>query len=89
MRDNLIIHYDEFDDDDLCCDMLGGLYEGFNDVERRGLIAWSDPWCPAGWEVTEGFVAKWAFLLRGCGELMEATNRWRARRGEDPLVVEL
>lgn len=89
MRDNLIKNYGRFDDDDLCCDMLGGLYEGFNDVERRGMIAWSDPWTPDGWEVTEGFARKWGYLLKGCGQLMLSTNRWRARRGEEPLIFEI
>ncbi|CAK7200945.1 hypothetical protein SEUCBS139899_003645 [Sporothrix eucalyptigena] len=88
MRDNLIRTYGQWDPDDLCCDLLGGLYEGFNDVERRGMIVWSDPWRPEGWEVTAGFARKWGFLLRGCGELLAATDRWRAERGEEPLVVE-
>lgn len=89
MRDNLIKNYGRFDDDDLCCDMLGGLYEGFNDVERRGMIAWSDPWSPDGWEVTEGFARKWGFLLKGCTQLRSSTNRWRAQRGEEPLIFEI
>ena len=88
MRDNLIRNYGRFDEDDLCCDMLGGLYEGFNDVERRGMIAWNDPWCPDGWEVTEGFARKWGYLLKGCSQLILSTNRWRAQRGEEPLIFE-
>lgn len=89
MRDNLIKNHERFDHDDLCCDMLGGLYEGFNDVERRGMIAWSDPWSPDGWEVSEGFARKWKYLLKGCSQLMLSTNRWRARRGEEPLTFEV
>jgi hypothetical protein len=69
--------------------MVGGLYEGFNDLELRGIMVWSDPWHPDGWEVTEGFARKWGFLLKGCGELIEASNRWRAMRHEDRLVVEI
>jgi hypothetical protein len=34
-------------------------------------------------------VRKWGFLLRGCGEIIEVTNRWRAVRDEEPLVVEV
>jgi hypothetical protein len=89
MRDNLILNSGKFDEDDLCCDLIGGLYEGFDEVDRRGLIAWSDPWSPDGWEITEGFAKKWKFLLTGCAELLASTNRWRARRGEDPLLVEI
>jgi hypothetical protein len=48
-----------------------------------------DPWDISGWEVTEGFVRKWGFLLRGYGELLDGTNKWSAKRGEEPLVLEL
>lgn len=89
MRDNLIRNHGRFDEDDFCCDLSGGLYEGFDDIERRGMIAWSDPWSPDGWEVTEGFARKWGFLLKGCTQLALATNRWRAARGEEPLVFEI
>ena len=59
-------------------------------LEAR-LIVWKDPWDPSGWEVTEGFLRKWGFLLQGDGEddMERATNRWRALRGEDPIVWEL
>ena len=89
MRDNLITYQDELDTDDLCCDVVGGLYEGYNDLEKRGLLVWSDPWTPDGWEVTEGFVGKWGFLLKGCDDLLHATNRWRTMRGEDRLIFEV
>jgi len=88
MRDNLILNDGKFDEDDLCCDLVGGLYEGFNDVESRGIMVWGEPWSADGWEVSEGFAKKWGFLLKGCGDLIEATNRWRQRRGESRLVVE-
>ncbi len=89
LRNNLIRQQGTFDPDDLCCDLVGGLYEGFDEVETRGIFAWSDPWLADGWEVSEGFARKWGFLLRGCTELMEATNRWRDIRGEDRLVFEV
>lgn len=64
---------------------------GGNDVDEARLIVWKDPWDPRGWEVTEGFLKKWGFLLRGDGEddMVKATNRWRALRGEDPIVWEI
>jgi hypothetical protein len=89
MRDNLILNSGKFDVDDLCCDLVGGLYEGFNDVEGRGIMVWGEPWSQDGWEVSEGFVRKWGFLLKGCRELIEATNRWRESRGEERLVVDI
>jgi hypothetical protein len=88
MRDNCIRWADTIDEDDICSDFIGGLYEGNADSDTKGWIVWKDPWDISGWEVTEGFVKKWGRLLRGCQDIIEASNRWRAIRGEDPLVVE-
>jgi hypothetical protein len=54
-----------------------------------GIVSWSDPWEISGWEFTEKWVSKWAFLLQGCPDVVNAANKWRALRGEDPLVVEV
>ncbi|KAM0246202.1 hypothetical protein ACHAQJ_010303 [Trichoderma viride] len=54
-----------------------------------GILSWSDPWDISGWEFTEKFVSKWAFLLQGCPDVVNAANSWRIVRGEDPLVVEI
>jgi hypothetical protein len=89
MRDNLILNSGKFDDAEFCCDLMGGLYEGFNDVEHRGIMVWGEPWSSDAWEASEGFVRKWGFLLRGCKDLIEATNRWRETRGEERLVVDV
>lgn len=89
MRDNLIRLQGEYDQDELCLDLCGGLYEGFDEIEIRGILVWGDPWRADGWEVTEGFVRKWGFILKGCGSLIDATNRWRMARGEERLVFEV
>lgn len=73
----------------MCDDICGGLYDGFDDVESRGLLVWGDPWLVSSWEISPGFAKKWAFLLKGCGEMVHATNAWRESRGEEPLVVEV
>ena len=57
-------------------------------MESRGLLVWGEPWEVGSWEVSEGFVGRWGFLLRGCGEMVRATNGWREGRGEEALVVE-
>jgi len=88
MRDNAIRSQHLFTSNELCADILGGLMGRQNDVEF-GLIAWSNPWVADGWELTDGFVRKWAFLVRGCVDLFEATNRWRGLRGEEGLISEL
>ncbi|KAL2840767.1 hypothetical protein BJY01DRAFT_257243 [Aspergillus pseudoustus] len=87
-RDRLIRAAGTFDEDELWADCIGGLYEGFPDDEivRRGMIVWSPPWDIAGWEMSEGFLRKWGWLLRGGTGALEATNRWRGKRGEEPLV---
>jgi hypothetical protein len=79
-----------FDEDELWSDTIGGLFEGFpnSEIEQRGVIAWSPPWHFTGWEVSEGFWRKWGRILKGCGEVLEATNRWR-ERGEEPLIFEV
>lgn len=66
-----------------------GVYNGLDDVERRGFVTWGDSWRGVEWEVTEGFVRKWGdLLLEGCEEVVEVANRWREVRGEGGLVVE-
>lgn len=87
-RDRLIRATGSFDEDELWADCIGGLYEGFPDdeVDRRGIIAWSPPWDIAGWEMSEGFLRKWGWLFKELPGALEATNRWRMERGEEPFV---
>ncbi|KAF2636129.1 hypothetical protein P280DRAFT_522379 [Massarina eburnea CBS 473.64] len=52
-----------------------------------GAVNGGDPWEPSNWEVTEGFIRKWGWMMKGCWEnVLEATNYWRGVRGEDPLA---
>ncbi|KAI0965308.1 hypothetical protein F4678DRAFT_476699 [Xylaria arbuscula] len=87
-RDRLIRAAGTFDEDELWADCIGGLYEGFPDdeIEKRGMIAWSPPWDITGWEMSEGFLRKWGWLVKGLPGVLEATNRWRKERCEEPLV---
>ncbi|KAH7021408.1 uncharacterized protein B0I36DRAFT_377271 [Microdochium trichocladiopsis] len=87
-RDNLLRGLGSFDEGALWSDTIGGLFQGFphSEVQARGVVAWSPPWHVSGWEVSEGFWRKWAWSFQGCEDVLEATNRWRARRGEEPLV---
>jgi len=84
-----------------CYDMLGELEKGGygrkdmddrervndeNDDFRQGLIIWGDPWVEANWEITDGFVRKWGWVMRDCKEgVLRSTNYWREMRGEEPL----
>ncbi len=87
-RDNCILAVGTFDEDEFWSDTIGGLFEGFpaSEIEHRGVIVWSSPWSISGWEVSEGFWCKWSWLLEGCRDMLYATNYWRGRRGEEPLV---
>lgn len=89
-RDRLIQAAGTFDEDELWADCIGGLYEGFPDdeIQRRGIIAWSPPWDITGWEMSEGFLRKWGWLFKGLPGVLEATNQWRKERGEDPFVYD-
>ncbi|KAL2060983.1 hypothetical protein VTL71DRAFT_9035 [Oculimacula yallundae] len=103
LRDNFIRAGEGFDADAFCVDMLFGVdtsaYETSVDADgnvrreenrsgRTGLIVWSDPWLSGSWEVEEGFARKWGWLLKGCEEIVQSTNFWRASRGEVPLRFE-
>lgn len=89
IRDNMLRHESEIDDLQLCRDLIGdGNYTDMQDhdtQEKNGLIVWSEPWDPDGWEITEGFVRKWPFLLRGAVTAQKATDKWRRQRGLEPL----
>lgn len=37
------------------------------------------------WEATPGFLAKWTWIVEGCEELVEISNYWRMKRGEEPM----
>ena len=63
MRDNLLRVLDEWDEEDLCTDIMG-FWDGTS-TGPCGLIVWGEPSVPGNWEVTEGFVRKWGWVVRG------------------------
>ncbi|GIJ92403.1 hypothetical protein Asppvi_011385 [Aspergillus pseudoviridinutans] len=52
---------------------------------RKGLIVWGEPHEMKSWEATPGFLAKWGWIVDGCDELVEISNHWRMKRGEEPM----
>jgi hypothetical protein len=86
MRDNAVRTQHLFTNKELAADILTGMM-GQEDRKDPGMVAWSDPWDPSGWELTEGFVKKWSFLVQGCHDLFRSTNYWRRIRGERPLAL--
>jgi hypothetical protein len=88
MRDNLILHAERYDMNALASDIYGGLFDGFSNADNRGVMVWGEPWRSDSWEISEGFASRWGFLINGCTDLIESTNRWRSKRGEERLVIE-
>ncbi|KAF7918747.1 uncharacterized protein EAE97_011842 [Botrytis byssoidea] len=86
LRDNMLSKGEDFDDDDLCHDLVE---VGHAPSERSGLIVWGSPWDPSSWEVTPEFVEKWPWMLKGCKELSKSTNFWRGERGEEELYFDI
>ena len=84
-----MLSFGSIDEDELCRDMVGGLYEGYNNLEEAGILVWSDPWHVSGWVITEGFATKWGRLIKDCREIVDASNKWRELRYEDRLIVEI
>jgi hypothetical protein len=85
MRNNLLQRYGNFDETALCNDLVD-FYDVSND--ETGLIVWQSPWHPSGWEVSEAFLRKWNWVVRGCDDLARSTNYWRGIRGEEPLMFD-
>ncbi|KAF4451227.1 hypothetical protein F53441_5770 [Fusarium austroafricanum] len=87
LRDNALRGYSSgvFDEDELCIDILGlTCSKGLDDAY---LIVWGESHDARSWEVSVGFLKKWGWLLKGCPELVESTNRWRQQRGEPKLNI--
>jgi hypothetical protein len=87
LRDNMLRAYTGgiIDEDELCFDILGlTCSQGLDDAF---LIVWGEAHDAASWEVSVGFLKKWGWLLKGCPELVESTNRWRQQRGESTLNI--
>ncbi|MCJ1240098.1 hypothetical protein MMC14_008098 [Varicellaria rhodocarpa] len=99
IRDNLLRRNSgSYNPGELCLDLVGEINRHQcnecqtcckGNGDRKGWIVWSDPWEFSGWEVTEGFVRKWGWVIQGCYDIIESSNRWRIERGEEPLIVEL
>ncbi|KAF2842176.1 hypothetical protein M501DRAFT_928082 [Patellaria atrata CBS 101060] len=83
LRDNILRQGEDYDDWDLCTDLV----EIVNTPsDRMGLVVWGEPSDPREWEMTESFLRKWTWVVRGCEGLFRSTNYWRRLRGEKPLV---
>ncbi|KAE8164272.1 hypothetical protein BDV40DRAFT_115866 [Aspergillus tamarii] len=82
-RDTLIRRLGDYDEDDFCLDILGFWNP---DAPDNMLLVWGEPSAAENWEVTEGFIKKWGWVIQGCPDILHNTNKWRARRGENPIL---
>ena len=82
LRDNMIIAGSSLNEKELCACLVGFT----SGRAGLGIAIWGEAWDPLCWEVTEGFVQNWKWILDGCDDLLRSTNKWRAKRGEKPLM---
>jgi hypothetical protein len=82
VRDNLLRAQGSYDKHDFCLDILG--FWNPNALDNM-LLVWGEPHDSGNWEVTEGFIKKWGWVIQGCPDILHSTNRWRTRRGEHPI----
>ena len=75
------------DEDELWYDMVE--FDASRTCHDASIIVWGEPWDPRGWEVSTGFLRKWGWILKGCPDILEATNYWRQKRGETKLIFKL
>ncbi|KAH8659997.1 hypothetical protein BX600DRAFT_467060 [Xylariales sp. PMI_506] len=87
VREQMILWEEMTNTDEFCCELAG--LPGPNGENEVGVIVWGAPHQIGSWEVTETFFQKWRYLLGQCEELIQSSNRWRAERGEEPLVIDV
>ncbi|KAM5366405.1 hypothetical protein ACJZ2D_010515 [Fusarium nematophilum] len=83
MRDHILLSFHHLDMDELCGDLLD-VKPGLDG--KPSLVVWRDPWDLRGWEASALFLRKWGWMLGGCRDILQATNYWRQKRGEDRIL---
>ena len=69
--------------------ILSGSYIDTDEITagRNGLIIWGEPHDLQSWEATPSFLTKWSWAVEGRKGLIESSNRWRIKRGEEPIQI--
>jgi hypothetical protein len=89
VRDNIILNQKKFEDYPFCMAVIGhDTWHEDDPSQRAGMVVWAEPWNVRSWEITDGFLTKWSWILKGAEELESATNSWRRKRGLHPLAFE-
>jgi Domain of unknown function (DUF3425) len=86
VRDQGIRHTHLLPHGTLCMTLAGRNTWFENESSKRsGFVVWGPPEDANSWEVTEGFVFNWGWLVKGSLMMQYSTNRWRAVRGEPAI----
>jgi hypothetical protein len=86
-RDNILqgISTGELDEtqlsEELCCELLN-----LDATSTANLVIWGEAWDASSWECSPEFFQRWGHLLKGCPQVLDATNHWRRKRGE--MIIE-
>lgn len=90
LRDNVLLAVEAglLDEDELCVDVVETEAVWGHEESKPALIVWGKASDSGGWEVNPAFVRRWGWLLRGCSDIVAATNYWRERRGENRIVFD-
>ncbi len=84
MRNRALLAIDSglLDEDEFCENLME--VDG-DRSEKPSLIVWGESSDPRGWEATLLFFEKYGWLVWACPEIIESTNFWRRKRGEETL----
>ncbi|KAH6723473.1 hypothetical protein BKA61DRAFT_586519 [Leptodontidium sp. MPI-SDFR-AT-0119] len=64
-------------------------FDASRSCHGASIIVRGEPWDPRSWEVSTGFLRKWGWILKGCPDILEATNYCRHNKGEKKLSFKL
>ena len=82
IRDALLQHEGEYDDEKLCHDIFGSCGK---EQEAVGILVWGEAWDPFAYEISERVARKWLWLFHDCIDVIRSSNYWRLKRGEKRL----
>lgn len=87
IRDAMLKHLDQIDEEQLCEDLFFG--SPSHPHSRTGLLVWGEPWDPSGYEFSENILRDQSWILLDASDVIQSTNYWRVKRGERPLLLPL
>jgi hypothetical protein len=89
VRDYIILAQRKFEDHPFCMVVIGyNAWQEDDSSQRAGMVVWAEPWNVGAWEITDGFLTKWTWMLEDAEKLESATNSWGRKRGLGPLAFE-